>query len=241
MASELRTRIARRLTRVDWGRVEAALDGVGFALVPRLLTGRECSGLAKLFDEDARFRSTVEMARHRFGEGRYRYFAAPLPPLVGALREALYARLVPTAERWARALGDEARFPATLARYQAECAAHGQRRPTPLLLRYGGGGYNALHQDLYGERVFPLQVTVMLDRPGRDFGGGEFLLVEQRPRMQSRGHAITLGQGDAIVFACRTRPEMGSRGAYRVAVRHGVSTVHHGKRTTLGVIFHDAR
>jgi hypothetical protein len=181
------------------------------------------------------------MARYRFGEGRYRYFARPLPALVGALRARLYVRLVPVANRWAEALGDPTRFPPTHAGYLRQCAARGQRRPTPLLLRYWAGGYNAIHQDLYGESVFPLQVTIMLDRPGVDFSGGEFLLVEQRPRMQSRGHAFALEQGDAIVFACRERAAAGTRGTCRVGVRHGVSTVRGGMRTTLGIIFHDAR
>jgi hypothetical protein len=230
-----------RLARIAWPDVEAALDVTGFAIVPGLLAPRECTALARLFDDDARFRQTVEMARHRFGEGRYRYFARPLPPVVAGLRAALYPRLAPVANRWARALGQTARFPPSLARYLRECAARGQRRPTPLLLRYGAGGWNALHQDLYGELVFPLQVTVMLDRPNADFSGGEFLLVEQRPRMQSRGHAIVLAQGDAVVFPCRARPAAGARGTFRVGVRHGVSTVHMGRRTTLGVIFHDAR
>jgi hypothetical protein len=233
--------LSRGLARIDWPGVEAALDRDGFALLERLLTPRECGAIARLFDDDARFRSTVDMARHRFGEGRYRYFAAPLPPAVAALRAGLYPRLAPVANRWAEALGEARRFPPTLARYLAECAANGQRRPTPLVLRYWPGGWNALHQDLYGELVFPLQVTVMLDRPDVDFTGGEFLLVEQRPRMQSRGHAIALAQGDAVVFACRTRPASGTRGTYRVGVRHGVSTVRTGRRTTLGVIFHDAR
>ena len=231
----------RRHVRVDWPAVDAALDDPGFALLPRLLDAAECRSLARLFDDDGRFRQTIDMARYRFGEGRYRYFAAPLPPLVAGLRTALYPRLAAVANRWATALGDTVRFPPTLRQFLRTCAAHGQRRPTPLLLRYGPGGWNALHRDLYGDVVFPLQVTVMLARPGVDFGGGEFLLVEQRPRMQSRGHAISLGPGDAIVFPCRERATAGTRGAYRTAVRHGVSTVHTGTRTTLGIIFHDAR
>ena len=181
------------------------------------------------------------MARHRFGDGRYRYFRLPLPALVSALRTALYARLAPIATRWARTLGTSETFPPTLGAFRAYCAAHGQQRPTPLLLRYGPGGYNNLHRDLYGDVVFPLQVTIMLSRPGTDFTGGAFLLVEQRPRMQSRGHAIALAQGAAVVFACRDRPAAGARGAYRVGVRHGVATVDGGTRTTLGLIFHDAR
>jgi hypothetical protein len=180
------------------------------------------------------------MARHRFGDGRYRYFAAPLPPLVGALRTHLYPPLAAVANRWAAALGERTRFPPTLRRLVQRCRANGQGRPTPLLLRYGPGGYNNLHQDLYGDVVFPLQATVLLSRP-EDFTGGEFLLVEQRPRMQSRGHAVPLAQGDAVVFPCRERAAAGTRGVYRVGVRHGVSTVRAGTRTTLGVIFHDAR
>ena len=232
---------SRRLARIAWPDVEAALDADGFAVLRGLLAPRECTPIARLFDDDARFRQTVDMARHRFGEGRYRYFAAPLPPLVAALRTDLYPRLAPVANRWAQALGEARRFPPTLARYLGECATNGQRRPTPLVLRYWAGGWNALHQDLYGELVFPLQVTVMLDRPRVDFTGGDFLLVEQRPRMQSRGHAIALAQGDAVVFPCRVRAVSGTRGTYRVGVRHGVSTVHTGQRTTLGLIFHDAR
>jgi uncharacterized protein len=232
---------AESLVAVDWPAVREALDARGHAVLPSLLAAGECASLARLFDDDARFRSTVDMARHRFGEGRYRYFAAPLPPLVAELRTALYACLAPIANRWNEALRRPARFPRTLAAYQRMCAAAGQRRPTPLLLRYEAGGWNALHQDLYGELVFPLQVTVMLDRPDVDFTGGDFLLVEQRPRMQSRGHAIALGCGDAVVFPCRTRAAQGGRGSYQVGVRHGVSTVLSGRRTTLGIIFHDAK
>ena len=230
-----------RLAALDWARIDIALDATGFAIAPGLLRPRECAGLARLFDDDSRFRQTIDMARYRFGVGTYRYFAAPLPPLVDALRTGLYPHLARAANRSTETLGEPRRFPGTLARFLAECAAAGQRRPTPLVLRYHAGGYNALHQDVYGDIVFPLQVTVMLDRPGVDFTGGEFLLVEQRPRMQSRGHAIVLAQGDAIVFATRTRAAAGVRGAYRIAVRHGVSTVRTGTRTTLGVIFHDAR
>ena len=226
---------------VDWRAVREALDARGHAVLPSLLAAGECASLERLFDDDVRFRSTVDMARHRFGEGRYRYFAAPLPPLVAELRTALYTCLAPIANRWNEALRRPARFPRTLASYQRMCAAAGQRRPTPLLLRYETGGWNALHQDLYGELVFPLQVTVMLDRPEVDFTGGDFLLVEQRPRMQSRGHAIALGRGDAVGFPCRTRAAQGTRGPYQVGVRHGVSTVLSGRRTTLGVIFHDAK
>jgi hypothetical protein len=233
--------IAARIAAVDWTAAAADLDAAGIALLPSLLAATECARLARLFDDDARFRQTIDMARYRFGEGRYRYFRAPLPPLVAALRTHLYPRLAPIANRWAAALGDATRFPPTLPGLLARCHANGQRRPTPLLLRYQAGGYNNLHQDVYGELVFPLQTTIQLSRPERDFTGGEFLLVEQRPRMQSRGHAIRLGLGDAVVFPCRERAAAGTRGAYRVGVRHGVSTVRSGVRTTLGVIFHDAR
>lgn len=232
---------AARAAAVDWPRVTNDLDTRGAAVLPGLVPARKCTALARLFDDDARFRSTVDMARHRFGDGAYRYFAAPLPPIVATLRRALYPHLAPIANRWAESLRDERRFPPTLERYLTACADAGQRRPTPLLLRYHAGGYNALHQDLYGAMVFPLQVTIMLSRPRVDFTGGEFLLVEQRPRMQSRGHAFALERGDAIVFPCRARPATGTRGAYRVNVRHGVSTVQTGERTTLGIIFHDAR
>jgi hypothetical protein len=193
-----------------------------------------------MFDDDGLFRSRIDMARHRFGAGVYKYFAEPLPVLVAALREALYAPLVPIANRWMELLGASDRFPAGLPAYRARCAARGQRRPTPLLLRYGRDGYNCLHQDLYGLLAFPFQVTILLDRPGEDFAGGEFLLVEQRPRSQSRGEAVVLRQGEAIVFPNRHRPVAGTRGVYRVTVRHGVSPIHSGRRTSLGVIFHDA-
>jgi hypothetical protein len=233
--------IARRLAAVDWAAVDRALDGAGFALLRGLLRPAECRALARLFDDDRRFRQTIDMARHRFGEGRYRYFARPLPPLVTALRAGLYPPLARVANRWARALRAPTSFPPTLDGFLRTCAAAGQRRPTPLLLRYESGGYNALHRDLYGDVVFPIQATIMLERPDVDFTGGAFLLVEQRPRTQSRGHAIALERGDAVLFPCRERPAAGARGAYRVAVRHGVSTIHSGTRTTLGIIFHDAR
>jgi hypothetical protein len=233
--------VTARIAALDWERVAAALDASGSAVLPGLVPARECATIARMFDDDGRFRQTIDMARHRFGEGTYRYFASPLPATVAALRRALYPHLAPIANRWAEALGERRRFPPTLERYLAECAAAGQRRPTPLVLRYRAGGWNALHQDLYGELVFPLQVTIMLSRPCVDFTGGEFLVVEQRPRMQSRGHAFALERGDAIVFPCRARAASGTRGSYRVQVRHGVSTVGSGMRTTLGIIFHDAR
>jgi hypothetical protein len=232
--------VARRVSGADWTAAAAALDARGHAVLPALLEPRECRELADLFDDDARFRQTIDMARHRFGDGRYRYFRAPLPPLVTALRTHLYPRLAAVANRWAATVGDATRFPPTLRAFLAQCHGRGQRRPTPLLLRYEAGGYNNLHQDLYGDVVFPLQATILLSPP-EDFTGGEFLLVEQRPRMQSRGHAVPLAQGDAVVFPCRERPAAGTRGAYRVGVRHGVSTLRSGIRTTLGVILHDAR
>jgi hypothetical protein len=212
---------------------------VGYALTP-LLTAAECADLRRTYGDDRRFRSTVDMGRHRFGEGEYRYFAEPLPPLVAELRRHLFPRLAPIANRWAAALGQTERFPNDLGRWLARCAAKGQRRPTPLLLRYAGGGFNCLHQDLYGALAFPLQVTIALSDHGKDYEGGEFLLVEQRPRAQSRGEAIVLEKGAAIVFPNRHRPVAGARGAYRATVRHGVSRVRAGERLTLGIIFHDA-
>ena len=242
--SRNRRRIARasirdRIARLDWAAIQRALDERGYATIASLLTRDECARLAALYADERRFRTRVDMARHRFGEGEYKYFAAPLPALVATLRAGLYPRLIPVANRWAAALGTEA-YPPTLAAYLARCAAAGQRRPTPLLLRYTSGGYNCLHQDLYGPLVFPLQLTCVLSEVGEDYTGGEFLLVEQRPRAQSRGEAIVLRRGDAIVFATRHRPASGTRGVYRVTMRHGVSGVRSGERVSLGVIFHDA-
>jgi len=229
-----------RVARVDWTSVARSLDDLGHALIPRLLTAAECRNVASLWSQPDRFRSHVDMAQHRFGDGEYRYFAEPLPPIVDVLRREAYARLAPIANRWSAVLGSRERFPDDLAGFVARCAAHGQRRPTPLLLRYTAGGYNCLHQDLYGAIAFPLQLTILLSRPDAEFTGGEILLVEQRPRAQSRGHAIVLAQGEAIVFPNRHRPVAGARGAYRVTVRHGVSDVRSGERRTLGIIFHDA-
>lgn len=228
--------IAGRAGGVD----SRALDERGFALLPGLLTPPECRALATLYDEDAPFRSRVVMQRHGFGSGEYRYFAYPLPPLVEALRRALYPHLAPVANAWAERLGRTERYPATLDEQLARCRAAGQTRPTPLLLRYGAGDYNRLHQDLYGELVFPLQATVLLSEPGADFEGGELLLVEQKPRMQSRGEVVPLRQGDGVVFAVDERPAAGLRGFHRVRMRHGVATLRAGRRFTLGVIFHDA-
>ena len=231
---------ARAVARLDWEAVGRSLDSRGFATTGPLLGAADCRATAALFDDDARFRATVEMVRHRYGEGRYRYFAHPLPPLVGALREAFYPPLAAVANRWAAALGRAEDFPERLEDFLARCAREGQRRPTPLLLRYEAGGYNCLHQDRYGSVAFPLQVAVLLSRPGADFAGGEFLLVEQRPRQQSRGSAISLAQGEAIVFATRERPVDGTRGAFRAGMRHGLSPLRAGRRTALGIIFHDA-
>lgn len=232
--------IQTRTVAVDWAAVAADLDGFGCAVLPGLLSAAECDAAAGLYGAGAGFRSHVVMARHGFGRGEYRYFAYPLPPLVAGLRAALYPRLAPIANRWHEAMGMPARFPAEHAAFLDRCHAAGQTRPTPLLLQYGPGDYNCLHQDLYGEHVFPLQAAVLLSEPGRDFQGGEFVLTEQRPRMQSRAEVVPLAQGDAVVFAVNTRPVQGSRGPYRVALRHGVSRLRRGHRHTLGIIFHDA-
>jgi hypothetical protein len=218
----------------------AALDRDGYAVLPGLLSAAECRGLVALYDEREAFRSRVVMARHGFGEGEYKYLAYPLPPVVGELRRALYPRLAPVANRWQQQLGLPAKFPDTLDAYLARCHAAGQTRPTPLILKYGAGDYNCLHQDLYGELVFPLQATVLLSPSGEDFSGGEFLLVEQRPRRQSKGEVVPLRQGDAVIFPVNHRPVAGTRGYYRATMRHGVSRVHSGSRFTLGIIFHDA-
>ncbi|MFN4178537.1 2OG-Fe(II) oxygenase [Phenylobacterium sp.] len=224
----------------DWSRIEVELDAHGCALIPGLLDAGACAEIAGWYDRPELFRSTVVMARHGFGRGEYRYFRYDLPPRVQALRTDLYPPLAAVANRWNAAMGLPARFPAAHADFLARCHAAGQTRPTPLLLRYGAGDYNCLHQDLYGEHVFPLQVAVLLSEPGRDFEGGEFVLTEQRPRMQSRAEVAPLRQGDALVFAVHHRPVRGARGVYRVNLRHGVSRLRAGRRHTLGVIFHDA-
>jgi uncharacterized protein len=215
------------------------LDRLGVATLPGLLTADECAAVRTLFDDDGHFRSTITMARHSFGEGSYRYFANPLPDIVSRLREQMYPPLAAVANEWAARVGDRT-FPDTLAGLTAECAAAGQHRPTPLLLRYGPGGYNRLHQDVYGDLTFPLQLLVMLDRPDVDFTGGESVFVEQIPRQQSRPIVARPGQGDAIVFPVRYRPVRGSRGYHRVQLRHGVAEVRSGQRHVLGIIFHDA-
>jgi uncharacterized protein len=225
---------------IDGDSIAAELDARGASLLPRLLTAQECATLAALYDDDGRFRSRVVMARHGFGRGEYKYFADPLPPLVAQLRLQLYPPLAEIANRWSQALGSDVRFPRTHREFLRRCHDSGQTRPTPLLLRYGPGDYNCLHQDLYGEHVFPLQVVILLSQPGRDFEGGEFVMTEQRPRRQSRPMVLPLQQGDAAVIAVSHRPVQGTRGTYRVNLRHGVSEVRSGTRHTAGIIFHDA-
>jgi uncharacterized protein len=225
---------------IDWAQIGAELDARGAAILPRLMGADLCTTLSSLYDDDTLFRSRVVMARHGFGRGEYKYFAEPLPPLIAQLRSQLYAPLAEIANRWAQALGSEIRYPPTHREFLQRCHAAGQTRPTPLLLRYGPGDYNCLHQDLYGEHVFPLQVVILLSQPGRDFEGGEFVMTEQRPRMQSRPMVLPLRQGDAAVIAVSHRPVQGTRGIYRVNLRHGVSEVRSGARHTAGIIFHDA-
>jgi hypothetical protein len=233
--------IDERIEAVDWAGVSTHLDDYGWATLRSVLTVDECTTVAGLYDDERLFRSHVVMARHGFGRGEYKYFDYPLPDLVTALRTALYPRLAPLANRWNASMGIGIRFPDGLAEFVARCHKAGQTKATPLLLQYGTGDFNALHQDLYGDHVFPLQATILLSEPGKNFTGGEFVLTEQRPRMQSRVEVVPLDQGDAVVFAVRHRPMRGARGSYRVALRHGVSRVHSGQRHTMGVIFHDAR
>jgi len=229
-----------RVAAIEWPEVEADLDAQGAAVIKGLLAPVDCHELSSLYQRDDIFRARVVMARHGFGRGEYRYFDYPLPPLIGVLRESLYAHLAPVANRWYDAMGMTARFPDRHSDFIDRCHAAGQEKPTPLLLQYGAGDYNCLHQDLYGEHVFPLQVAVLLEEPGRDFRGGEFVLVEQRPRLQTRAQVVDLRQGDAVVFAVHHRPVRGTRGFYRVNMRHGVSEMRAGHRHTLGIIFHDA-
>lgn len=228
------------LDSFDWTAIAASLDHQGWAVLPGLLSPQQCAKTAALYDAETGFRSRVMMARHGFGRGEYRYFAYPLPDPVAKLRATLYPPLAALANLWHHRMGIETRFPPAHADFLARCHAAGQLRPTPLLLRYGPGDYNCLHQDLYGDHVFPLQLAILLSEPGRDFTGGEFVLTEQRPRMQSRAAVVPLRQGDAVVFAVHQRPVRGSRGEYRVNMRHGVSDVRSGQRHTLGIIFHDA-
>jgi hypothetical protein len=226
---------------IDWARIAADLDAHGCATTGRLLSAQQCTELAENYATDAPFRSRVVMARHGFGRGEYKYFAYPLPEPVAVLRAALYPPLADIANRWNQAMAIDLRYPREHASYLARCREAGQAKPTPLLLQYGAGDYNCLHQDLYGEHVFPLQVTLLLSQPGEDFTGGEFVLTEQRPRMQSRAEIVPLAQGEAVIFPVHHRPVQGSRGIYRVNMRHGVSRLRSGHRHTLGIIFHDAK
>jgi hypothetical protein len=239
-ASGVSVSIAERLARLDWADIGSSLDEWGHARTPALLSPSECAELRVLYADPARFRSRVDMARYRFGVGEYKYFSDPLPPSVREMRERAYPPLAAIANRWEAALKTRVRHSTDLAGLLTLCARRGQKKPTPLLLRYDAGGYNCLHQDLYGEVVFPIQLTVLLSEPGKDFEGGEFLLVEQRPRAQSRGSVVHLEQGEAVIFTTRYRPAAGARGHHRVNMRHGVSRVLSGERYTLGVIFHNA-
>jgi hypothetical protein len=225
---------------IDWPAVSAGLDARGWALAPGLLSSAACDAFTGVFDDASLFRRHIVMERHGYGRGEYKYFGYPLPTAVEAMRTGLYPHLAPIANRWHAAMGLDTRFPPEHAAFIARCHAAGQTRPTPLLLRYGADDYNCLHQDLYGEHVFPLQVAILLDQPAQDFTGGDFVLTEQRPRMQSRVEVVPLTKGDAVVFAVNTRPVQGTRGVYRVNLRHGVGTVRTGRRHTLGIIFHDA-
>jgi len=227
------------VNRLDWDGIAAELDRQGWAIVPAFLAAAECERMTALYDVEEGFRKQVIMARHGYGSGEYRYFAYPLPALVAGLRAGLYPRLAPIANRWHQRMNIGVRFPDDHADFIARCHAGGQLRPTPLMLRYGAGDYNCLHQDLYGEHVFPLQAAILLSAPDA-FTGGEFILTEQRPRMQSRAEVVPLAQGDAVIFAVNQRPVQGARGSYRVTMRHGVATVRSGRRHTLGIIFHDA-
>lgn len=233
--------LAARVDALGWPQITAELDAQGCAVLKGLLTPDQCRAISALYPDDAHFRSRIVMGRHGFGRGEYKYFAYPLPDLIAQLRPALYAHLQPVANCWNEAMGIDIRYPDSHAAFLKRCHEAGQTRPTPLLLQYGDGDYNCLHQDLYGEHVFPIQVAILLSEPGRDFTGGEFVLTEQRPRMQSRAEVVPLAQGDAVAFAVHHRPVQGTRGTYRVNLRHGVSRIRSGQRHTLGVIFHDAK
>jgi uncharacterized protein len=233
--------IAGRVGAIDWERASRDLDAQGCATIASLITAEECDALAGLYAKEEVFRSRVVMARHGFGRGEYKYFNYPLPDLIGQLRTSIYPHLVPIANRWNSAMRIDVSYPARHADFISRCHAAGQVRPTPLLLQYATDDYNCLHQDLYGEHVFPLQVAILLSQPGRDFTGGEFVMTEQRPRMQSRPIVVALNQGDAVIFAVHHRPVQGTRGVYRVNMRHGVSRLLSGHRHTVGIIFHDAK
>jgi hypothetical protein len=233
--------IPARIDAIDWTQATADLDAQGCAVLKSLLSREECNAVTALYPDESHFRSRVVMGRHGFGRGEYQYFAYPLPDLIQQLRPVLYGKLNGIANRWNEAMGIDIRYPAAHEGFLKRCHDAGQTRPTPLLLQYGPGDFNCLHQDLYGEHVFPLQVAILLSEPGRDFEGGEFVLTEQRPRMQSRAEVVALGQGDAVAFAVHHRPVQGTRGVYRVNLRHGVSRIRSGHRHTVGVIFHDAK
>jgi uncharacterized protein len=233
--------IHARVDAIDWTQATADLDAQGCAVLKSLLSPDECRAVTALYPDDSHFRSRVVMGRHGFGRGEYKYFSYPLPELIAGLRPVLYAKLCGVANRWNQAMGIDIRYPAAHDAFLTRCHEAGQTRPTPLLLQYEAGDYNCLHQDLYGEHVFPLQVAILLSEPGRDFAGGEFVLTEQRPRMQSRPEVVPLRQGDAVAFAVHHRPVQGTRGVYRVNLRHGVSRIRSGHRHTVGVIFHDAK
>jgi len=239
--TETSTPLTERVAALDWRSIAAALDAHGCAVVNGLVSPDTCAALAAGYDVDDAFRSRIVMARHGFGRGEYKYFAYPLPAVVEELRLAMYPPLAEIANRWNEAMGIAVRYPDTLAEFLDRCHRAGQAKPTPLVLRYAEGDYNCLHQDVYGEHLFPIQATVLLAVPGRDFTGGEFVLAEQRPRMQSRVEVVPLEQGDCVIFPVRHRPVRGSRGSYRVTMRHGVSRLRSGHRHTLGIIFHDAR
>src|SRR5471030_99608 len=232
---------ASRVNAIDWTEASRDLDAQGCAVLKSLLSPDQCRALAALYPDDKNFRSRVVMGRHGFGRGEYKYFSYPLPPVIAQMRPLLYAQLRDVANRWNETMGIDIRYPEGHDAFLKRCHAAGQTRPTPLLLQYGSGDYNCLHQDLYGEHVFPLQVAILLSEPGRDFTGGEFVLTEQRPRMQSRPEVVPLAQGDAVAFAVHHRPVQGTRGVYRVNLRHGVSRIRAGHRHTVGVIFHDAK
>ena len=232
---------ADRVNRLDWERISQELEEYGHASLPRILTPDECDMLAAMYPDDQHFRSRVVMERYSFGRGEYKYFRYPLPEVIAELRTELYPHLAPVANYWNQVLDAKVRYPEKHAAFLERCHRAGQRRPTPLLLQYGPGDYNCLHQDIYGEHVFPIQVTILLSEPGRDFTGGEFVLVEQRPRMQSRAEVVSLQKGDAVAFAVHHRPVQGKRGYYRVNFRHGVSRLRSGHRHTVGIIFHDAK
>jgi uncharacterized protein len=233
-------RIVERVSQIDWKHLERALDAQGNASIEGLLSVDDCHAIAGLYSQDDLFRSRVVMAQHGFGRGEYKYFRYPLPELIGELRSAIYPRLAPIANRWNKAIGIDVSYPETHSDFLKRCHKAGQTKPTPLLLQYGADDYNCLHQDLYGEHVFPLQLAILLSEPEKDFSGGEFVMTEQRPRMQSRPMVVPLRQGDGVVFAVHHRPVQGTRGVYRVNLRHGVSRVRSGRRHTVGIIFHDA-